>query len=232
MYLPEKDAEGGIGRQQSQRKTCDYIGVVREDMKIDGRGWRGRWEMEDEHLLCADPWRERAGSKQRPGWNDETGEWVKAGWRKGGKVEWNAWVQKAARQNGWIIDAYNSRQKLKIEDKCRGINDVTRWRRRSDSGLSCMSTVASSPLKSRPPFQTRVRTVPDCHLPPAPGRARGACTGTCTHGCWCRPFKPERRVLFLSWRHVPAVTGVSWNSARLPEVLLSYFYICIFLIKY
>lgn len=38
MYLLEKDAEGGIGRQQSQRKTCDYIGVVREDMKIDGRG--------------------------------------------------------------------------------------------------------------------------------------------------------------------------------------------------
>lgn len=36
--VPEKDAEDGTGRQRSQRKTRDYTGMVKEDMKIDGRG--------------------------------------------------------------------------------------------------------------------------------------------------------------------------------------------------
>lgn len=171
----------------------------------------------------------KAGRKQRRGWNDETGESVKTGWWRGGKVKWNAWLQKAVGQNSWIIDAYNSRQKLKIEDKCTDINDGIHCIRPLD-GISCMLTVASVPLRAKTrPVSKPCETV-TCAQHPA---------GHVHVHMQVLVFKAERQVItslaaamFPSWRHVPAVTRLPWNSARLPEELLSYFYIYIFLIKY
>lgn len=48
-------------------------------------------------------------------------------WKLGGEKEEkcrNTWLQKAVRQNSLIIDAYNSRQKPKIDDKCTDADDV------------------------------------------------------------------------------------------------------------
>lgn len=120
----------------------------------------------------------KAGRKQRRGWNDETGESVKTGWWRGGKVKWKAWLQKAARQNSWIIDAYNSRQELKIEDKCTDINDVTLCVRHLDLALSCMLTVASSPLTAKiDPFAAQVHV----SMMPFHFLSRPCQTVSCTH---------------------------------------------------
>lgn len=105
--------------------------------------------MEDEHLLCGDPWREKhKENKGEDGMMKQVNQW-----KLGGEEEekWSETLdfKKAARQNSWIIDAYNSRQKLKIEDKCTDINDVIHHIRHLDLGISCMLTVASSPLRAK-----------------------------------------------------------------------------------
>lgn len=79
-------------------------------------------------IWCGDTWKGKG--EEEIGMMKQANQW-KLGAEKEEKC-WNTWLQKAVRQNSLIIDAYNSRQKLKIDDKCTEADDVIHCIHHSD----------------------------------------------------------------------------------------------------